>query len=145
MLREIRGRLDQAWVRLADLCLPLWRVHLEVCPLIEDSKSSTFGCIGDHHKVIAGNVATSGCLNGDFETRLDDCKVYRASQIQAFPYCPGGRQQFVDRGEVHGGIVLKTTTELFKLGNDIWVGVTGKLVGFPPYLVKVWLMALGCW
>jgi hypothetical protein len=145
MLSEIGRGLDQAGVRLADLRLPLWRIHLQVCPFVEGSKIGTFYCVGDHHEVIAGNVSTSRCLNGYFETRLDDRRVYRARQIQAFPHCPGGREQFVNRGEVHRGVALKTTTESFKLGNDIGVGVTGKLVGSPSYLVKAWLMALGWW
>src|SRR5262245_24075909 len=104
MLSEIRRGLDQAWVRLADLRLPLWRIHLEVCPLVEGSEISTFGFISDYHKVIAGNVSTSRCLNSNFEARLDDLRVYRARQIQTFPHCPGSRQQFVNRSEIHGEV-----------------------------------------
>src|SRR5262245_14895580 len=98
MLSKIRGRLDQAWVRLANLCLPLWGIHLEVCPFVESSKSSPFGCIGDHHKVIPWDVPASRCLNSNFEARLDNLWVYRARQIQAFSHCSGGREQFVNRG-----------------------------------------------
>src|SRR5262245_45657444 len=101
MLRKVCRRLDQAWVRLADLCLSLWGIRLEVCPFVEGSESSTFSCIGHHHEVIARDIPPSWCLNGDFETRLDDCRVYRASTIQAFPHRPGSRQQFVNRSKVH--------------------------------------------
>src|SRR5262249_8664174 len=37
MLCEIGRRLDQAWVRLTDLCLSLWGICLEVCPFVESS------------------------------------------------------------------------------------------------------------
>ena len=40
-------------------------------------------------------------------------------------------------GRDDGKVDTKTTAETFKPGKDICVGVTGKLVGFPPYLVKV--------
>src|SRR5262245_47363173 len=102
MLSKICRRRDEAGVRLADLCLPLWRVHLEVCPFVEGSKSSTFWRVSYHHEMVSRDVPASRCLNGDFETGLNDFRVYRAHEIQAFPYCPGGRQQFVNRSEVHG-------------------------------------------
>src|SRR5262249_41999668 len=101
---EIGRGLDQAWVRLADLRLPLRRIRLEVCPFIEGSKSSTFCCVGNHHEVIPWDVPASRCLNSNFETSLDDCRVYRTPEIQAFSYRPGGRQQFVNRGKVHGEV-----------------------------------------
>src|SRR5262249_19460197 len=104
MLSEIRRGLDQAGVRLADLCLSLWGIRLEVCPFVESSKLSTFCCIGDHHKMVPGDVPASGCLNSNFETRLDDYRVYRTSQIEALPHRPGGREQCTNRGKVHGGI-----------------------------------------
>ena len=104
MLSEIRGRIDQAGVRLSDLCLSLRRIHLQVCPFVESSKSGTFGGIGHHDEVIPGDVPSGRCLNGNFETRLDDLRVYRTRAIQAFPHCPGGREQFVNRGEVHGEV-----------------------------------------
>src|SRR5262249_17050700 len=97
-----RCRLDQAGVRLADLCLPLWGIHLEVCPLVEGSKSSTFSVIGDHHEMVPGGVPASRGLNGNFEARLDDLRDYSAGQIQSLPHCPSGRQEFVNRGKVHG-------------------------------------------
>jgi len=43
-------------------------------------------------------------------------------------------------GRDNGEVDIETATEAFKLGKDLRVGVTGKLVGFPPYLVKVWLL-----
>src|SRR4030095_859555 len=89
-------------VRLADLRLPLWRVHLEVCPFVEGGKISTFGFISHHDEVIAWDVPASWCLNSDFETRLDDLRCDSTCEIQAFPHCPGGRQQFIDRSKVHG-------------------------------------------
>src|SRR5262245_37815935 len=104
MLRKIRRGLDQAWVRLANLRLPLWRVHLEVCPFVESSQSDTFSFIGDHYEMIAWDVPPSGCLNGDFETRLDDRRLYSTCEIQAFPHRPSSREQLVNRGEVHGEV-----------------------------------------
>jgi hypothetical protein len=50
---------------------------------------------------------------------------------------------FVNRGEVHGDVDFKTAADAFKPGKLIGISVTGKLVGFPPYVVKVWLAALG--
>ena len=49
-----------------------------------------------------------------------------------------------NNGRDDGEVDLKTAAEAFKPGKDIGVGLTGKLVGFPPYVVKVWLMALRC-
>src|SRR5678815_1830056 len=50
-----------------------------------------------------------------------------------------------NNGRDDGDVDIKTTADAFKPGKDICVGVTGKLVGSLPYLVKVWLAALGHW
>jgi hypothetical protein len=46
-------------------------------------------------------------------------------------------------GRDNGEVDVETTTEAFKPSKDIRVGCACELVGFSPYLVKVWLMALG--
>ena len=81
------------------LLLPLRRVHLQVCPFVKRSKRGTFCGVGHHDKVIPGDVPSGRCLNGNFETRLDDRRVYRASTIQAFPHGTGRREQLVNSGE----------------------------------------------
>src|SRR5216117_1812039 len=73
--------------------------------------------------MVPGDIPTSGCLNGDFETGLDDLRVYRASQIQAFPHRPSGRQQFVNRGEVHGEVSSASFPARTRLAVDIAQGV----------------------
>src|SRR2546430_2620299 len=71
----------------------------------------------DHHEVIPWDVPTSGCLNGNFETGLDDLRVYRASQIQTFPHCTGGREQFINCGEVHGEVSFASFSGENSLGS----------------------------
>src|SRR5262245_6529842 len=93
--------------------------------------------------MVPRDVPASGCLNGNFETRLEDLRGYRTCEIQAFSHCPGGRQQLVNCGDVHGDIDIETTVESCQSRQDLRVGLPGKLVGSPSNIRNVWLVALG--
>ena len=94
---DVNGYLMQMVSEIIDGCTQSRRPHRWSFPRdlpghlscfsVEFRKASALGRVSYDDEVIPSDIAPSGRLNGNFETFLDDFRLYGTCQVKPFPDC----------------------------------------------------------
>ena len=102
VIGEINKRVEGTWIGLLEIRPAFCGVpRIESLP-VEVSQPCTLGRVSHHHEVVPRLIATGRCLNGDFETFLDDLGFDRTRQVQALAHRARRGKQLVNGRKVHG-------------------------------------------
>lgn len=64
-------------------------------------KLATLCRVRDNHEMIAGRVASRGCLDGELQALLNHATLDRSSKVEAPPDRTRRCEELIDCGEVH--------------------------------------------